>query len=179
MTTGAYAGLRRSARADAAAGTADDNQDSAAPQGGADPDDKDSQMTTEEHEAALATAKAEAKAEGFAEANARTAKVLASDSYAGREPLAQALLANDKLSADEIVAALGTAEAKAAAPETTTAPEGDAEAAARAEMQAAIGETGNSNVDAGGGAAPGKPSASARILSAQAKATGRVAASKE
>lgn len=86
-------------------------------------------MTESEANAAIAAA----RAEGFAEASARANTVLASEHYAGREALATTLLANDKLSADEIVTALAAAP-KAAAPVAPANAEEDDEAA-RAEMR--------------------------------------------
>lgn len=85
-------------------------------------------MTESEASAAIAAA----RAEGFAEATARANTVLGSEHYAGREALATTMLANDKLSADEIVTML------AAAPKAATPIAGGAEAddeAARAEMR--------------------------------------------
>lgn len=82
-------------------------------------------MTEDEHKAALATA----RAEGFAEATARANTVLASEHYAGRETLATTMLANDKLSADEIATMLAAAP-KAAAPAAS-----DDDAAAREQMR--------------------------------------------
>lgn len=84
-------------------------------------------MTEEEAKAAVAAA----RAEGFAEANARASTVIGSEHYAGREALAATLLANDKMSADEIVTALAAAPGAAPAAATT---ENDDEAA-RAEMR--------------------------------------------
>lgn len=90
---------------------------------------------------------ADAIAQARADERARFNAVLASDNYAGRETLAQSLLANDKLSADEIVTLL--AAAGPVAPAAATASEADAEDAARAEMQAALADNANSNIDAG------------------------------
>lgn len=86
-------------------------------------------MTESEANAAIAAA----RAEGFAEANARATTVLASEHYAGREALATTMLANDKLSADEIVTMLAAAP-KAAAPAAPVSAEAD-EDTARAEMR--------------------------------------------
>ena len=86
----------------------------------------------------------------------RALAVMASEHFAGRESLAATLLANEKLSADEIVGILSAS--------ATAAPAlaGDDEATARAAMKEAIAETGNSNVDAG--AAPAaKPNNSASV----------------
>lgn len=83
----------------------------------------------------------------------RFTTVMASDHYIGREGLAATLLASDKMTADEIVTALAAAPKAAAEPAESA---GDPEAAARAEMQAAIAATGNSSVDAGGADAASK-----------------------
>jgi hypothetical protein len=72
-------------------------------------------------------------------ATERAVAVMSSEHVAGRTKLAADLLANDKLSADEIISILS-----ASAPATTTDPED----AARAEMQAALQEAGNSAVEA-------------------------------
>lgn len=77
-----------------------------------------------------------AYAAGFAAATVRAVAVMGADSKAAK------LLGNAKLSADEITALL------ADAPTPASAEAGDPEAAARAEMRAAINETGNSGADA-------------------------------
>jgi hypothetical protein len=93
-----------------------------------DEDEEDEFMTETEANAAIAAA----RAEGFAEATARANTVLACEHYAGREALATTMLANEKLSADEITTMLAAAP-KAVGPAATTA-EGDDDAA-RAEMR--------------------------------------------
>jgi len=107
---------------------------------------------------AIETARAEARA---AE-RSRFSTVLASEHYAGREALASNLLAKDALTAEDIVAALEAAPKTAATPAATepdaAAAKAAAEAAARAEMQAAINEGSNSEIDADAG---GKPSTAA------------------
>lgn len=87
---------------------------------------------------------------GAKAATERAVAVMSSEHVAGRTKLAADLLANDKLSADEIVAILS-----ASAP----AASGDPDAAARAEMQNALAETGNSNIAADGGGSPSTPKA--------------------
>lgn len=74
--------------------------------------------------------------------------VMASEHFAGREKLAATLLANDKLSADEIIAILS-----ASGTTTTTDPED----AARADMKAALAAAGKSGIEAndGGTVTPG------------------------
>lgn len=112
---------------------------------------------------AIETARTEARA---AE-RSRFSTVLASEHYAGREALASNLLAKDALTAEDIVAALEAAPKTAATPAATepdaaaakaAAAKAAAEAAARAEMQAAINEGSNSEIDADAG---GKPSTAA------------------
>ena len=120
--------------------------------------DKKQMSDNTDTEAAVAAARTEATKA----ANARFTTVLASEHYAGREQLAQTLLANDKLIAEEIISALTVAPKASAEPvgqqaNTLTAEQQseNAEAAARAEMQAAIADNRNSNVDANGGGSPG------------------------
>lgn len=126
--------------------------------------DKKQMSDNTDTEAAVAAARTEATKA----ANVRFTTVLASEHYAGREQLAQTLLANDKLTAEEIVLALNVAP-KAAA-ESVTPPAGAmtpeqqqeaAEAAARAEMKAALDETKNSSADANSGGGTDKAKASA------------------
>lgn len=89
----------------------------------------------------------------------------------GKADLALAMLADDDfagLNASGLVKLLGKTPATTSA---SAAAGVDAEAAARAEMKAAINETGNSNIDAGnGGASAAKPNHSA----GWARATARV-----
>lgn len=126
---------------------------------------KDKPMTTETDQAAIDTA----RAEGFIAANARFNTVLASEHYTGREALAKTLLANEKLTADEIVAALGAAPKAVAetppADELTDEQRAEAaDTAARDEMQRALAETANSGIDASGGVSnKGGAAASASI----------------
>jgi hypothetical protein len=70
-------------------------------------------------------------AEAKAEERARFGAVMASEHYQGREKLAATLLANDKMSADEIITALAAAAPAAPA----KADDGDDDAAARAAMR--------------------------------------------
>ena len=102
-------------------------------------------ITKEEHDTAIAKASADATAA----ANARFSAVLASEEYAGREPLAQKLLGNANLSADDIIDTLKAAEKKPVqeAADASSAAAG-AEEAARQEMQAELARNKNSNVDA-------------------------------
>lgn len=107
--------------------------------------------------AAIDTARTEGHGAGFKAANERMNQVLASEHYAGRETLAQSLLASDKLTAAEVIDHLAKAP-KAAAPvgaELTDEQKREAaEAGGRAEMKDALAASGNSNIDAGGGAKP-------------------------
>lgn len=74
----------------------------------------------------------------------RAVAVMSSEHVAGRTKLAADLLANQKLSADEIIAILAS-----------SAPAGaDPEAGAREEMQAALKKAGQSEVEANSGSAP-------------------------
>ncbi len=131
----------------------DEDETIAAPEGGAKPTSKkkDREMTEEE----INAMKAEAKAEGFKEANARMNEVFASEHYAGRETLAHALLSKNMTAADicESLAAAPKIEPSAIGAETVEAA---AEEAARKDMKKAIAETGNSGLDASGGGAPKK-----------------------
>jgi hypothetical protein len=148
MSNGAYAGLRMAARADDPRAQNEDRK----------PDDSDEEedgreereptmasITKEEHDTAIAKASADATAA----ANARFSAVLASEEYAGREPLAQKLLGNANLSADDIIDTLKAAEKKPVqeAADASSAAAG-AEEAARQEMQAELARNKNSNVDA-------------------------------
>lgn len=72
-------------------------------------------------------------------ATERAVAVMSSEHVAGRTKLAADLLANDKLSADEIISILAASAPAAPA---------DPEAAARAEMQDALAEAGNYEIEA-------------------------------
>ena len=111
--------------------------------------------------AALADAEAKGFTAGSKATHERYAAVMASEHYAGRETLALKLLGNDKLGADEIVDALSAADTKPE-PEANSA---DPEAAARAEMQAALSQTGNSQIAADGGGANSNKQASSDVWS--------------
>ena len=82
----------------------------------------------------------------------RAIAVMSSEHFAGNEAQAKTLLANDKLSADEIVSLL--ADMKPAAP-------ADAEAAARAEMQAALKDNAGSEIEANNSGGKKAPAANA------------------
>ena len=172
MSNGAYAGLRLAARAAKPDPEADpnetepDNDEDDAPPAGKKKKAKEKPMDE--------NCNAEAVAQARADERARFMTVLACDHYAGRESLALSMLGNDKLSADEIVGFLGAstaapAAAAAAAATTTTAAAADGgEQAALAEMQAALAETQNSNIEAG--AAPAVSAANADAVWNQALA---------
>jgi len=114
--------------------------------------EEDQDMTEDEMNAA----KAAARKEGFDAATARFSAVLGSQHFAGRETLAKTLLATD-LSAEQIDAALA-----AAAPAAAIAPaKEEDDAAARAEMAAAIAENKNSGIQADDAAKPEQAEAKA------------------
>lgn len=136
MSNAAYAGLRMAARAgkpkpDMEDNMPEDEDEMEADEAESEADSKGKKkekeyMTESEANAAIAAA----RAEGFAEANARANTVIGSEHYAGRETLAATMLANDKLSADEIVTMLAAAP-KAASPASAEADDD----AARADMR--------------------------------------------
>lgn len=103
--------------------------------------------TTEEEQDMTDTTNA--VAEAVAAERTRTNTVLASDNYAGREKLAASLLATE-LSAEQINIALAAAPLAVTA-ELIAVPGADTEAAARAEMQAAIAANQNSAIEPGAG----------------------------
>lgn len=92
--------------------------------------------------------KADAEASAFAAANTRALAVMGSEHFASNPDLARAMLANDKLSADEINGFMAIAAAGAPKPS-----QDDIEAAQRAAMQAELAKGRNSNIDAGNGGA--------------------------
>lgn len=111
------------------------------------PEEEEQEMTAQTNDEAIATAVAAATAA----ANARFSAVLGSEHYAGRETLAQTLLGNDKLTAEEITAALAVAP-KAAAP-AAVVDEDDAQA--REDMRARLAaEQPAGTADAGNEAEP-------------------------
>lgn len=135
MSDGAYAGLRRAARASSADPdtTEDQPENEEEEDASAGEDRKDDEMTdktTSASDDAIAAARAEGKAEGFAEANERAASVMASEHYEGREKLAASLLGHASLGADDIIKSLEAADA-APAPEASDDDDGKA----RAEMR--------------------------------------------
>lgn len=97
---------------------------------------KDKKPMTNESETEAAIAKA--KADATTAANARFSAVLASAEFAGRETLAQTLLAQEALDADAIIAALAAAP-KPAAATTSKGDEGDDDDKARADMRKNLG----------------------------------------
>lgn len=142
MSNGAYAGLRMAARAAKPDPESDPNET----EPDNDEDDK-AKSKSKNKDAKPMDENCEDKASfdaGFSAANARFNTVLASDAYAGNEAQAKVLLANDKLSADEIISILAAANPAAPA----AASDEDSDDAARAEMQAALAANANSNIDA-------------------------------
>lgn len=103
-----------------------------------------------------------ANASAFAAANARALAVVNCEHFAANSSLATTLLANDKLSADEIVEALAAAKPATA----------DADEAARKEMKAALASNSNSNVDAGAQPAPSTTNSSASVWAQASKING-------
>lgn len=102
--------------------------------------------------------------DGAKAATERAVAVMSCEHAAGRTKLAADLLANDKLSAAEIISILS-----ASAPATTTDPE----AAARAEMQAALEANGTSEIEANDGGVSKPEAKSADVwAAAQAKVFG-------
>lgn len=165
MNDGAYAGLRLAARAgDPEPENNPDNQpEDEKTSAGTKKKEDDMSTANKDQEAAVAQAQADAKAEGMREANERFSKVLASEHYAGREPLAKKLLGNASLSADEIIETLSVAEKKADQQAEERANAEAAEEGGRKEMQAALSETKNSNIDAEGSGKSGPKADSSKI----------------
>jgi hypothetical protein len=120
---------------------------------------KDDEMAEAEQNTAVETAKKEGHSAGFKAANDRMAAVMASEHYAGREAAAGKMLAKEAMSADDII------EVLAASPKVeTTALTDDqqrdaAEEGGRKEMQAALKQGQNSNIDADGGKGSGQDKA--------------------
>lgn len=159
MSNGAYAGLRLAARAGKP--DPDETMEDNTPEDEAEDETedakgkkKDDYMTEDEHNAAVAEATAKAKADE----RARFGAVMASEHYEGREKLAATLLANDKLSADEIIGAL-----EAASPAVAEETEADTEAAAREEMQAALNSSSSATIEANTRSNQTDPKASADV----------------
>lgn len=99
-------------------------------------DEQRAELATRIHPKSVNASAAAIKAQGFKEANARFAKVTGCEHYAGRESFAATLLANDKLSADEIIECLRvTPSGKAVDPHLA---EDDRLAAARADLRARL-----------------------------------------
>lgn len=120
---------------------------------------KDKDMAEAEN-TAVETAKTEARAAGFKAATDRLTAVMASEHYQGREAAAATLLAKESLfsaSAGDVIDILATMpKIEPSALLTEEEQREAAEAAGRAEMQAAIAKTSNSDVAAGGGGQPDK-----------------------
>lgn len=116
-----------------------------------------------DNKAAVDAARTEGHSAGFKAANDRMSAVMGSEHYAGRETLAKTLLANEKMTAEDITTALAAAP-KAAAPDNPALSAEEqraaAEEAGREEMKGALADTKNSNIDPGAGGG-GKPDAAA------------------
>jgi hypothetical protein len=108
----------------------------------------------DETKAAIEAARTEGRDIGSKSANERMNKVFASEHYAGREAAAAKLLGKPNLSAEDITELLADMP-KAGAPAAVLTEEQQraaAEEAGRKEMQAALDQNKNSDIDAGGGA---------------------------
>lgn len=158
MTTATYAGLRAATRADSLKPAAketmpeeEEAEEAEAEESGDEPKGKkkEKEYMNDEANAAVAAARADERA--------RCVAVFTSQHADGRADKAAALLANDKLSADEIVTILA-----AMAP----AEKPDPEAAARAEMKAALEDNANFEIEANDGAAPKTEAKSADVWDA-------------
>ena len=91
----------------------------------------------------------------------RAIAVMSSEHFAGREAQATKLLGNDKLSADEIVSLLA---------DMTPAASGDAEAAARDAMKAALSDNKPTGIEANDGGSKATPASEANAVWAFATA---------
>lgn len=143
MTTATYAGLRPANRADSLKPDAKDmkpdhdemeGDEAEAEESGDKPKGKKKDkeyMNEDQANAAVAEARADERA--------RCIAVMSSEHFAGREAQAAKLLAKDGLSADDVIELLAAMEPAKAA---------DPEAAARAEMQDALAEAGNYEIEA-------------------------------
>ncbi|MBB4859639.1 ribosomal protein L12E/L44/L45/RPP1/RPP2 [Novosphingobium chloroacetimidivorans] len=109
----------------------------------------------DETKAAIDAARTEGREAGSKSATERMNKVFASEHYAGREAAAAKLLGKPNLSAEDITELLADMP-KAGVPEAPALTEEQqraaAEEAGRKEMQAALEQNKNSDIDAGGGA---------------------------
>jgi len=138
MTTAPYAGLRPASRADslkpepeAMMPEEEEAEEAEADEAGNKKKSKNKEEEyMNENEAASAAARASTD---------RAIAVMSSEHFAGREAQAKTLLANDKLSADEIITILADL-----APAEAT----DAEDGARAEMKAALESASKSDIEA-------------------------------
>lgn len=152
MSNGDYRGLRLASRAgdpEPETTPEDAPEDENSPDG---KKKKDTQMSDKTFSQADID---KASADATTAANERFSKVLASEHYAGREKLAQNLLGNAALSADQIIAALADAPKTEAKELTAEEAAAAAEAGGRAAMQEALAE--NENSDAAPSAGGGKP----------------------
>ena len=99
-------------------------------------DEQRAELATRIHPKSVNASAAAIKAQGFKEANARFARVTGSEHYAGRESFAAHLLANDKLSAEQIIECLSVSPSPK--PIDPQAAADDRLDAARADMRAQL-----------------------------------------
>lgn len=112
---------------------------------------KEPDMADTDQNAAVEAAKKEADAAGFKRASDRFAAVMASEHYTGREAYAAKLLTKDALagaSAEDVIDLLADGPKVEQTALTEAQQREAAEAAGRAEMQAALANNTNSNINA-------------------------------
>lgn len=156
--TGSHAGLRLAARASEPDDNPEDDDENR-PDGDAKGKKKEDAMSdVKTHtQADVDKASADATAAATLAANERFNAVLASEHYAGREPLAQKLLGKADLSADDIIDMLQAAEKKHAAEANDLSDEDRRKAAeegGRQEMRDQLGKDKNSDADPNDGKQP-------------------------
>lgn len=166
---GSHAGLRLAARAS----EPNEEPDTQPEPEGAKPKDKkkeDEMSDSKTHTIAdVEKAAADAATAATLAASERFNAVLASEHYAGREPLAQKLLGNVSLSAADIIDMLQAAEKKPDAESSEMSDEDKrraAEEGGRQEMREQLGKDRNSTIDADGGTPGDKAKARAAGLAA-------------
>lgn len=160
--TSSHAGLRLAARASGPDASPNDENKPDDSNAKGDPK-KDNAMSDTKTltQADVDKASADAAVAATLAANERFNAVMASEHYAGREPLAQKLLGKSDMSASDIIDMLQAAEKKPAAQASELSEDGRrnaAEEGGRAEMREQLGKDKNSDIDAGGGK-DGKPAA--------------------
>lgn len=120
---------------------------------------KKKDKTMDENEDAIAQAAAAATQA----ANARFSAVLANANYATNAALAQAMLANDKLSAEDINGFLALVPKPDAGALSEDQQREAAEKAGRDEMKVALADQQNSNIDTGGSSRPDSAAKAASV----------------